>query len=420
MNKSDSERIAAVLENMNYKPASDISGADLVVVNMCSVRQSAVDRVYGLYRKFRKLREKNKGLKTILTGCVLKKDKTIFKERFDLILDIKNLATLPRLLTNKKNYVAGFRSKNYLKIKPRYETSFRAYIPIIVGCSNFCSYCVVPHARGPEVSRPAEEIICEIKQLVKRGYKDIWLLGENVNSYRGGLTRIKTRTNAGVNFPKLLRLINNIPGEFWVSFTSSHPKDFSDELIGTVAKCGKVNKYISLPIQSGDDAILKKMNRPYAAKEYKNLVRKICKKIPGVAISTDVIVGFPGETKKQFENTVKLFKEMKFDMAYIAQYSERAGTAADKMEDNVSHQEKERREKVLTEVLKQTAAENNRKYIGKIVEVIVEERKNQFLIGKTRTYKTVKFESDKDLTGKIVKVKIIDAMPWGLKGEFVN
>jgi tRNA-2-methylthio-N6-dimethylallyladenosine synthase len=211
----------------------------------------------------------------------------------------------------------------------------------MTGCNNFCAYCVVPYTREREVSRPAKKIICEIKNLVKNGTKEIWLLGQNVNSYKDNKT----------NFPKLLKMVNDIPGDFELNFTSSHPKDFSDELIETMTKCKKLSKRLNLPIQSGDDEILRRMNRPYTVAQYKNLVKKIRKAMPDISLSTDVIVGFPGETKKQFENTVKTFKDIGFDMAYINKYSPRAGTAAEKMKDNVSIAEKKRREKMLIELV---------------------------------------------------------------------
>jgi len=324
MNKADSEKIAAVLENKGYKTASKINEADLIVVNMCSVRQSAVDRVYGLIPKFKKLQTTNHKLQTILTGCILKKDKKKFAKLFDEIVDIKDLIK---------------------KTRSKHSNNFSALIPIMRGCNNFCSYCVVPSTRGREASRPLKEIICEVKNLIKHGYKEIWLLGQNVNSYKYG-------------FSKLLRAINKIPGKFWIRFTSSHPKDFSDDLIEAMAECKKVAKYLNLPVQSGDNEVLKKMNRPYTVKQYKNLVKKIRKKIPDINLSTDVIVGFPGETKKQFENTVKLFKEIKYDIAYISKYSPRPSTVAAKLKDNVSFQEKKRREKILEKTLKQKSQKN--------------------------------------------------------------
>jgi tRNA-2-methylthio-N6-dimethylallyladenosine synthase len=243
----------------------------------------------------------------------------------------------------------------------------------MTGCNNFCSYCVVPHTRGREKSRPADEIIKEIKNLIKIGCKEILLLGQNVNSYKsassatsysssetrktGRVEKSKpnssrqARTINNVNFSQLLRLINALPGDFTIKFLSSHPKDMSDSLINAIAECEKVSKEIHLPVQSGDNTILRKMNRKYTAAHYKKLIKKIRQKMPNAIISTDVIVGFPGETKKQFANTVKLFKELKFAKAYIAQYSPRPGTAAYKLKDNVSIQEKKHRWKILNEII---------------------------------------------------------------------
>jgi len=322
MNKSDSERIASVLEKIGYKATSKENRADLIVVNMCSVRQSAVDRVYGLMPKFKKLKAKNSGLKTILTGCILKEDKPKFARGFDQILKFKDL----------------------LNYQPKYQEKSTALVPISNGCNNFCAYCVVPYVRGSLACRNHDEILREVKNVIKKGFREIWLLGQNVNDYRSPI-------NPAINFAKLLKMINDIPGEFKILFTSPHPKNFSPELIETLAKSEKFGKYLNLPLQSGDDTILRKMNRNYTAKEYKNLVKKIQEKIPEIKLSTDVIVGFPGETKKQFQNTVKLFKKIKFGNAYIAKYSPRSGTAAWQMKDNVPLEEKKERERILRALL---------------------------------------------------------------------
>jgi len=337
-NKSDSERIATILEKEGYWPAPKIDEADLIVVNMCSVRQSAVDRVYGLAPKFKKLKTKNPGLKTVLTGCILKKDQEKFRKVFDSIWPMRD----------------------YFQITPKCQNNFRAFIPISNGCNNFCSYCVVPFVKGPLVCRDHKEILEEVKNVVNKGFKEIWLLGQNVNDYQ-------SPTNPSINFPKLLKIVNDIPGNFWIRFTSPHPMNFTDELIEVMAKSKKVAKYLHLPVQSGDNEILKKMNRPYTVEQYKNLVKKIREKMgpakaggrragrsPDINLSTDVIVGFPGETKKHFENTVKLFREIKFNIAYIAKYSPRPGTAAFQLKDDVPLAEKKRREKILREILTNT------------------------------------------------------------------
>ncbi len=423
MNKSDSERISKVLERKNYKPTSKISEADLTVVNMCSVRQSAVDRVHGLLLKFKKQKAKKPKLKTLLTGCILKKDKIKFKNHFDYILSIKSLSLWPKFLEQPQHYYCpALRSKtfnekfkaDYLKTKPNFQTDPTAFVPISTGCNNFCAYCVVPKTRGPETCRPASNILKEIRNLVIKKHKEIWLLGQNVNSYQSPIKPL-------LDFPGLIKKVNKIKGNFWLRFTSPHPKDFSERLIDTMANSEKATEYLNLPVQSGDDQVLKKMKRNYTVKYYKNLVKKVRKKIPEITLSTDVIVGFPGETKSQFENTAQLFSDVGFDMAYIAKYSPRPGTEASKMEDNVTTEEKNRREKALTEILKKTSLQRNKKYINRKVKVLVEEQKSPNLwTGKTRTHKNVQFKSEKNLKGQFVKTKIIKASPWGLKAELIN
>ena len=427
MNVSDTERISAILDKLKYKKASDINGADLVLVNMCSVRQSAVDRVHGLVQKFRKLQTTRHKLQTILTGCILEKDRKKFINSFDYVIDIKDIKNLSQFLDNHffqklRHGVISERSdarqNSYLDIAPRYSSKFSANVPIMTGCNNFCAYCVVPYTRDREVSRPAKEIISEIKNLIKKGYKEIWLLGQNVNSYHGTWD-IKHKTKQ-IGFADLLRTIDNIPGNFWIRFTSSHPKDFSDKLIKAMARRKHITPYLNLPVQSGDNKVLKSMNRHYSVAQYKNTIKKLRKQIPDISLSTDIIIGFPGETKKQFENTAELFHKIKFDMAYINKYSPRAGTAAEKLKDDVSITEKKRREKVLTKILKQTALEKNKMLVGKKTIVLIEEKKNDFWIGKNEQYKTVKIISNKNLLGKFVRVKITEAMAFALKGTLIN
>lgn len=320
MNHSDSEKIASVLEKQGYKKASGENEADMVVVNMCSVRQSAVDRAYAKINKYYKAK------KIILAGCILKADK-------------KNL----------KDKVAEFwHPDKYFKCLPKYQNKVSAFVPIMTGCNNFCAYCVVPYTRGREISRKAGQIIKEVKSLVKKGYKEIILLGQNVNSYK----------DEKVSFPALLKKINALKGDFRLNFITSHPKDMSDELIETMAGCQKLIPYLHLPVQSGDNQIMKKMNRYYTVAQYKNLIKKIREKIPEIKISTDIIVGFPGETKKQFQNTVNLCRAVKFDKAYISKYSSRPGTPAAKLKDDVSPREKKIRWQILEKLI-------NKKHVEK-------------------------------------------------------
>jgi len=329
MNKSDSEKIAAQLEKKNYQSVDQIKSANLVVINVCSIRQSAVNRVYS---QVKKIRLQNPESKLVLTGCLLFKDKKQLREQVDEIWPIINL-----------------------ELEPKRQSAKNAWLPIMTGCNNFCSYCVVPYTRGREYSRPANEIIKEAKTLIKKGYREITLLGQNVNSYQGRQGQslnlrpyskdVNLRTVLG--FSVLLKLINNLPGNFQIKFLTSHPKDMSNELIKTIGQGDKISKEIHLPVQSGDNQILKKMNRGYTVGHYKNLIKKIRRAIPEAKISTDIIVGFPGETKKQFRKTVDLFREIGFSQAYVAAYSPRKGTAAARLKDDVPSDEKKRRKKVI-------------------------------------------------------------------------
>lgn len=424
MNISDSERIGALLEKLDFKPASTINEAGLIVVNMCSVRQSAVDRVYGLLPKIQLLKQKHQKIKTILTGCILEKDKRKFAQSFDYILGKQALFTwLTKKAKGKILKKELSDKKSYLNIIPKHLSSAIAFVPISVGCNNFCSYCVVPYTRGKLVCRSHRKIIEEVRTFVKKGAKEIWLLGENVNDYYSK-SKIKSQKSKIINFAKLLKTINKIKGNFWICFTSPNPADFSDELIKAIAQSEKVTSYLNLPLQSGDNEILKKMNRKYTMEEYLNLVKRIRSAFrkyrkgleKEISLSTDIIVGFPGETKKQFENTKRIMQEIKFDMAYIAKFSPRPGTAAFLMENNVSEKEKKRREKTLTNILRKTAKGRNKKFLGKTIDVLVCSAKNGFLLGKSRHNKTVKFKGRANLIGNFVKVKITKSFPWGLRG----
>ncbi len=403
-NKSDSEKIEAVLKSLNFSKASALAEADLIIVLACSVRQSAIDRIFGLKQKFEQIR-RNRPLTTVLSGCILKSDLPKMKEIFDIVFDIKDLFNLPKLL--KKDKKQKLVASDYFKIQPIYQSKFQAYVPIMTGCNNFCSYCVVPYTRGREVSRKAKDIIKECRNLVAKGFKEITLAGQNVNSYKDGK----------INFPKLLKMVDCIVGEYWLSFATSHPKDMSNELIKTMASSKHLMPYLHLPAQSGDDQILLAMNRHYTAANYKNLIEKTRKLMPEISISTDIIVGFPKETKKQFLNTAKLFREVEFDMAYIAQYSPRAGTASAKLLDNVSKEEKKSREIILTEILKKTALKKNKKMIGRNIKVLVEKYKGGYCFGKTFNFKNIKFQSEIDYTGEILTVKVSGCYEWGLSGQ---
>lgn len=417
MNASDSERMATLFESIGLVESKIIEEADIIVANMCSVRQSAVDRILGLANKFAELKKKKKGLKIILTGCVLEPDKNKFIHIFDYILSKEDLEIWPQILAS-----VGIekKKKNYLKIEPKHSSAFQAFVPISNGCDNFCTYCAVPYTRGRLVSRNHKDILKEVEGLAKKNYKEIWLLGENVNSYI-------SPKDANVNFATLIKMIDKIEGDFWLRFTSPHPKDFSDELINALVESSKFAPYINLPAQAGDDEILRKMNRPYTAKKYLELVEKIKKtfaeKKEGlekeIAISTDIIVGFPTETAKQFENTTKLFKKAKFDMAFIAQYSPRPESHCYKnIPDDVKKADKRIRHKELTELLKTIGEKKNKVFAKKIIPVLIFEKYKSYYLGRNRQNKSVKiFSKEDNLVGQIVNVKITKTMPLSLEGE---
>lgn len=413
MNKSDSERIAFYLEKIGYTSVADINEASLVVLTTCGVRQSAEDRIYGFIPKIKK---NNTKTRIVLTGCL--SDREDVRKRVagqvDICLNIKELPKLQSMLDGLTDNTIQ-RDCDYLKETPKYESKISAFVPIGNGCDNFCSYCVVPYARGREVYREPEEILQEASNLIQQGYKEIILIAQNVNSYHN--------ENRSVDFPDLLKSVDSLDGDFWLRFATSHPKDMSDKLIDVMFQSKNLCHHLHLPAQSGDDEILSSMNRKYKIAEYKNLIAKIKNKIPDLAISTDIIVGYPGETLAQFENTKKLFEEMSYDMAYIAQYSPRPKTLAAKMIDNVSKDEKKRREDELMKILRRTSLENNKKYINKKIEVLVEFKnsKGEWL-GKSKTAKTVKIKNcseNRSLSGSVVNVLIDEVRDFGMKGNIV-
>ena len=351
MNKADSEKIAAAFQLKGYKKAKNINKADVVIINTCSVRQSAEDRVLGLVNNLI-IRKPEKHLrggqmdsseakrkrkpKIILTGCMLRY--TIYQLK-RILPDVDEFIKL-KDLTSK-----NLGSKFYIR-----GSKHHAWVTIMEGCDNFCTYCVVPFARGREVSRPIKEIICEVKELVKKGYQEITLLGQNVNSYGKTISPKSPNKPNKSQFAKLLQKLHKIKGLKKIKFITSNPHDFTDDIIKAI-KLPKIDKYLHLPVQSGDDEILKKMNRRYTVKQYLALIKKIRREIPKIEIGTDIIVGFPGETKKQFENTVLLCKAIGFKIAYIAKYSPRPGTAAFKLNDNVAFKEKKKRWQVLNKLI---------------------------------------------------------------------
>jgi len=419
MNISDSERIAATMQSMGFQSAFEVKEADFIIMNMCSVRQSAVDRVYGQFNNLRRLKRRNKALKIILTGCILEKDKEKMLEVFDYVLDKNDMQNWPAIIFEKPLK----RKTDYLKIEPVYESLIRAFVPISNGCDNFCTYCAVPYTRGKLVSRNHKDILKEIKNLIKKNYKEIWLLGENVNSYVSPIDN-------QFDFTSLIKEIDKIKGDFWLRFTSPHPKYFSDKLVEALAKSIKFAPYLNLPMQSGDDVVLKKMNRPYTVKKYKELVSKLRnsfekyreKEDKILSISTDMIVGFPTETKEQFNNTAKAMQEIEFDMAYLSEYSPRPQSFCYKnIKDDVLKKDKEKRKEELNEILKKTALKKNIEFLNKIIPVLVYKKEGEFYLAETRQNKPVRFKfKDIKLDGQFVNVKVIKVSPWSMEGEFID
>lgn len=406
MNRSDAEKIEAILDNLGYLKVDNEAEANLIVVVACSIKQSAIDRVYGKAHNWQKRRQQGE-LFTILTGCVLTKDKKKLYSIFDLALDIKDINQIPEKLNADNQENVG----DYLSIKPKHNSAFQAYVIIMTGCNNYCTFCVVPYTRGRETYKPAQEIIAECQDLVAAGYKEITLLGQNVNSYKSG----------DYDFPKLLSAINKISGNFWIRFLSSNPQDFSDDLIKVMAEGQHITPYLHFAVQSGDDEILRKMNRQHSVEHYLKIIDKARTAIPNLMVSTDIIVGFPTETEDQFNQTVKLVEAVSYDMIYISKYSNRVGTAASKiLPDDILKSEKDRREKILTKSLATSAKKNNEKYLNQTVEVLVEGHQAGQQFGKTNTFKTVTFKSDQHVVGQFVQVKITEIGSWGLFGELID
>jgi len=415
MNISDSERVAAVFEHLNYSAVKSPDEADVVVINACSVRQTAIDRIWGLTRDLSKRRRAD-GLKLILTGCVLPEDRAKLAERFDLIFEIKKLHELERFLRGKQDFVGA----DYFNVPGKADSPFSRFVPIMTGCDNYCSYCAVPFVRGREQSRPVKDVLAEIRELVRVGAKEVCLLGQNVNSYNPPDKENFSAANPFAHaFAQLLWEVNQVFGVRRINFSASHPKDVSDEMIEAL-KLPKQLNYLHLALQSGDDVVLRDMNRKYTAADFEKLIQKIRVARPDMAIGTDIIVGFPGETREQFENTLRLYERVRFDIAYLAMYSPRMGTAAAKLVDDVPHEEKKRRWRELQALMEKVVLEKNQKYLGQTVEVLIDKTEKGFVEGNSREMKRVRVYGNSHLqAGDLVSVKVEVAMMWVLSGRAV-
>lgn len=425
MNEHDTETIMGLLEQMGYKATDDRKQADVILLNTCAIRENAEDKVFGELGHLKHLKAEKPSLVLGVCGCMSQEEavvnRILQKHAFvDLIFGTHNLHRLPHLLKEaffSKEMVIEVWSKegDIVENLPKKREGIKAWVNIMYGCDKFCTYCIVPYTRGKERSRRPEDVLAEVRDLARQGFQEIMLLGQNVNAYGKDFEDIEYR------FGDLMHDISKIDIPR-VRFTTSHPRDFDDHLIEVLAKKGNLVEQIHLPVQSGSNEILKRMSRKYTREHYLNLVDKIKAAIPDVSLTTDIIVGFPGETEEQFEDTLELVKQVKYDSAYTFIYSPREGTPAADMADDVPMQVKKERLYRLNAVLAEFSKDSNESMKGQLLDVLVEgESKNnaEVLAGRTRTNKLVHLVGPRELIGKIVPVKITDAQTWYIKGEWV-
>lgn len=424
MNVNESAKIKSILQNMGYNVIEDVSEADAVFLNTCTVREGAATQIYGKLGELMAVKEE-RGTIIGITGCFAQEQGEELAKKFpviDIVMGNQNIGKIPTAI--EKIESGDFKHVIYTgdedDLPPRLDAEFdskkTASIPITYGCNNFCTYCIVPYVRGRERSVPMPQILDEVKVFVEKGYKEIMLLGQNVNSYGNDL-------ETGENFAVLLEEICKIDGEFLVRFVSPHPKDFGDDVIDVIAKNEKVARCLHLPLQSGSSRILKLMNRKYTKEQYIELAEKIKSRIPGVALTADIIVGFPHETEENFLDTLDVVDKIGFETSFMFMYSPRKGTAAAKMDGQLDQEVKKERLQRLIDLQNRKSKEASDSYKGKVERVLVEgpSRKNEeVLTGRTSTNKVVLFAGDKELEGTFVNVKINECKTWSLYGEIVD
>ena len=433
LNENDSEKLCGMIEKMGYTRTEEPQNADLVIFNTCCVRENAEDRLFGKLGELKKTKE-TKSITIAIGGCMMQEKHITDKIKqsypyTDIIFGTHTLHKFPedlyKVLKEKKRqedilYIDG---EVYEGLPIKRDSNIKASVTIMNGCNNFCTYCIVPYVRGRERSREPKDIIEEVEELAKQGYKEITLLGQNVNSY----LRVEREKNIafeeykGINsFATLLREVNEIDGIERIRFISPHPKDFTDDVIDAIADCDKVCKLVHLPLQSGNSNVLKNMNRKYTKEQYLNLVEKMKFKIPKLTLSTDIIVGFPGETDEEFEDTLDVVEKVKFEQVYMFIYSRRVGTPGDKMENQVSEENKHKRFDRLKTLVESQIAKNNQRYVGTKQKILVEGKSKSnenMLTGRTDSNKVVVFEGSQDLIGNMVDLKIESEHMWYLKGK---
>ena len=427
MNEEDSEKLSGMLKSQGYERTENKEEASIIIFNTCCVRENAENKVFGNLGQLKQLKKKNPNLVIAICGCMMQQvgmaDKVLKTFPYvDIIFGTHNAHKFPEYL--HRVLQEGVQVKEILNKEEGIveglpidrKSDVKAFVTIMYGCNNFCTYCIVPYVRGRERSRKSEDIIKEIEELVSQGYKEITLLGQNVNSYGKGLEE-------DIDFAGLLRKVNEVKGLERVRFMTSHPKDLSDDVIMAIKECDKLCEQVHLPVQSGSSRILKEMNRHYDREYYLDLVKKIKSEIPDVTLTTDIIIGFPGETEEDFLDTLSLCEEVGYDSAFTFIYSRRNHTPADKMENQIPDDIKHDRFNRLVEAINKKVVIKNKEYEGKVVEVLVEgpsKNDETKLTGRTRNGKLVNFAGDENLVGELVNLKIVRAQPFSLIGEIVE
>ncbi len=427
MNHNDSERIAGLLLPLGFEKTDLPEEADLILLNSCSIRKSAEDRVFGMVRNWVKLREQKPKLIIGITGCMPGRDHAgKMRAKFpgvNLFFPIAELAILPKRLFTLNPDLFGVDPEDladYFSINPNRQEKHRAYVAVQTGCNNFCTYCVVPYARGREKNRPVEDILTEIKLAVANGAKEIMLLGQVVNNYKSTGFQVINPFNGKDDYAALLWEINQIKGVERITWIAADPQYFNDYQIQALTLPKQV-KYLHLPVQSGDNEVLKRMNRHYTREYYIDLIKRIRKACPDIAIGTDIIVGFCGETEEEFQNTLDLYRQCDFDISFHAQYSERSGTVAAKaFDDDVPLQTKKARWDTLQNLMEEIVVKKNAKLAGKKISVLVDKCEDGFCSGNSSEMKFSQFLGDEKMVGEIVEVKVIEPEMWRLKGEIIE
>ena len=434
MNEDDSQQMANLLEQMGYRQACEEADADIILLNTCSVRAKPEHKVMSKLGELRPLKESKRSLIIGVCGCMAQRDGDDLLKRVPYVDIVMGTASIPELPTLIRQVRSGGGQVSALDLPSRNgrgdasvaevqrfagKVGLKTYVPVMYGCNNFCAYCVVPYARGPERSRPPEEIAAEIADLAARGCLEVTLVGQNVNSYGPEQSDGTDRTD----FAELLAVVNDIPGIEQIRFITSHPKDLSDRLIEAIAELPKVCEHLHLPLQSGDDDILAAMGRAYTVEHYMALVHQLRERVPDIGLTADVMVGFPGESDEQFRNTLTTVEAIRFDAAFMFAFNPRPGTAAAEMDGQLDNKTKTGRLIELIAVQNAITLEKNEARVGRVFEVLVEgpsEKDHARMTGYTRQNKTMNFSGSLDLVGRSVMVRATKAHPWGFSGEMVD